>query len=547
MRKRTLKAFAGALVAAALVVAPLVTAGASAAGKDKEPAQLVGVVGERQPFTPETNQTSYWKKQFSDTIVECYSAEGNTSHGKITDGGKTVTLNPYQDSWPGDRWELLVVKGGAEEINVIKLPKAGVAYASLENNGGQQSNVSHWIVCKGKTPEVPQTPAPTQKIDCTSITVDYHRALRNGDHINFQVRAGEREYQVNLYVDRNIAGGWDTMGLRDSKGGTVPLTQAEVESGVITWKYSELLDDPAFTVTFVQTNETDTWPNLQCGTPEEEEPEPTIPDPKVERGEWTDGAWKCGDTTVTQTRNVVTTTYKLENGAVVPTVENTTETQTRPLTSAEIGEKCDLVPGDINAVCVGDVPYLGYELTLPAGYVVDSKTPVTITFLNPEGENYVVKNQPLDGELLWPGASATAPKMWPGWELVGGEYVKTDGNYDWTREGVTVRFEVNPSYFTEVEYPKASAECANPPIGGPDGSEEPTPGTVTPGDGTPAGTPGTPAGTPAASADASALAVTGGGLSPLVVAAGGAALAAGIIVLAIAAHRRRNVGAGTES
>ena len=133
-----------------------------------------------------------------------------------------------------------------------------------------------------------------------------------------------------------------------------------------------------------------------------------------ERGEWTDGAWKCGDTTVTQTRSVVTTTYKLENGAVVPTVENTTETQTRPLTSAEIGEKCDLVPGDIDAVCVGDVPYLGYELTLPAGYVVDSKTPVTITFLNPEGENYVVKNQPLDGELLWPGASATAPKMWPG-------------------------------------------------------------------------------------------------------------------------------------
>ena len=82
-------------------------------------------------------------------------------------------------------------------------------------------------------------------------------------------------------------------------------------------------------------------------------------------------------------------------------------------------------------------PWLGYAIT-----------ECRITFLNPEGENYVVKNQPLDGELLWPGASATAPKMWPGWELVDGEYVKTDGNYDWTREGVTVRFEVNPSYCT---------------------------------------------------------------------------------------------------
>jgi hypothetical protein len=101
--------------------------------------------------------------------------------------------------------------------------------------------------------------------------------------------------------------------------------------------------------------------------------------------------------------------------------------------------------------------------------------------------------------------------MWPGWELVNGEYVQTDGNYAWTRSGVTVRFEVNPSYSTEIFYPEASAECANPPVGG---GDDPT----------------------------GALAATGGGISPMFAVAGGAALFAGISAVVIAASRRRLAG-----
>ena len=72
-------------------------------------------------------------------------------HGSITDG-LTVTLNPYGASWPGDHWELLVIKGGSVSNNVIVHPTAGVAYASPLNSSGNQANVSHWIVCKGTTP-----------------------------------------------------------------------------------------------------------------------------------------------------------------------------------------------------------------------------------------------------------------------------------------------------------------------------------------------------------------------------------------------------------
>ncbi|MFC7879331.1 LPXTG cell wall anchor domain-containing protein [Isoptericola sp. NPDC057391] len=127
-------------------------------------------------------------------------------------------------------------------------------------------------------------------------------------------------------------------------------------------------------------------------------------------------------------------------------------------------EECALVPGDIGAVCVGDTPYLDYGISLPEGVEVDDDTPLTITFLHPDGgENYVATDQPLEGELLWPGASDAEPKQWPGWEQQeDGSYVETDGNYAWTRDGVEVLFEVNPEYSQVVSYPEANTECANP-------------------------------------------------------------------------------------
>ncbi|MBN0038633.1 hypothetical protein JN535_00400 [Cellulosimicrobium cellulans] len=142
-------------------------------------------------------------------------------------------------------------------------------------------------------------------------------------------------------------------------------------------------------------------------------------------------------------------------------------------------EECDLVPGDIASLCEGDVPYLAYEVALPEGVTVDDENPLTITFLNPgDGEDWTVTGQPLAGRILWPGASADEPQQWPGWLLTDdGTYVETEGNYAWTRDGVDVLFEVNPSYSTRVSYPPATSECANPPAGAVGGVEAggPTP------------------------------------------------------------------------
>ncbi|PJJ56746.1 LPXTG-motif cell wall-anchored protein [Mumia flava] len=132
-------------------------------------------------------------------------------------------------------------------------------------------------------------------------------------------------------------------------------------------------------------------------------------------------------------------------------------------TETEDAADCALLPGDIESQCVSAVPYLSYAVELPPGFAEPGPNPVTITFVNPSGPDYVVSGQPLSGQLLWPGASATPPLQWPGWELLpDGTYVETDGNFAWTRQGITVRFDVNPTYSTTVEYPQESSTCANP-------------------------------------------------------------------------------------
>lgn len=138
-----------------------------------------------------------------------------------------------------------------------------------------------------------------------------------------------------------------------------------------------------------------------------------------------------------------------------------------PLEKLQPGdEACALVPGTIEAVCQGDVPYLGYEVALPAGVTVDDENPLTITFLHPSGgESYVMTDQPLSGTILWPGASAEEPRQWPGFvRNDDGSYTETEGNYAWTRDGVEVLFEVNPSYSKVVSYPPTTSACANPPV-----------------------------------------------------------------------------------
>ncbi|WP_137845651.1 hypothetical protein [Microbacterium sp. 2FI] len=551
--KKTWRALAGAALAASLVVAPLVATSAAAV-------DIVGIAGQLEDATPEANGEKYWQDRYAEFDAECYSHNGDSEHGKITDGGYTVTLNAFDDAWHGNGWVVLVVKGGTSNY-VTEQPVAGVAYASPLNNGGQQAKVSHWIVCKGELPEVPEEPeVVTPTLDFTVPDCDAPGTLTQSENARWTSKLNDdgtttwtaspldgRPFAKDVRTEWTIP---DLSQLAADLERCRPDQPPAAETAIVSYDYD--CGSASVITTTVTTTTPYVWQDkswmpgessdvtttaTRDMTPEETMDCP-LPDTKVEYDAWEDGEWDCGATEVTQTREVVTTVFDYDQaGTPTPSSSSTFETRTRALTQSEIGE-CPLLPGEIVSSCVSDVPYLAYGVTLPEGYTPSSTTPVTITFVNPDGEDYVVAGQPLSGTLLWPGASATAPKMWPGWALEDGEYVETEGNFAWTRAGVTVRFDVNPTYETVVEYPEATALCANPPIGGPGdeepGSEEPgseIPGSEDSGTEDPA--------TDTANDHAPALAVTGGGVSPLIPVIGGAALLMGLAALAIVAYRRR--------
>ncbi|WP_203653028.1 CshA/CshB family fibrillar adhesin-related protein [Demequina activiva] len=128
----------------------------------------------------------------------------------------------------------------------------------------------------------------------------------------------------------------------------------------------------------------------------------------------------------------------------------------------EVGEDPPLVLTSVVAQCVAEIPYLSWNVALPDGFPEQGTNPLTVTFVNPEGDDYVVSDLPLQGRMLWPGASDGDPLQWPGWErLSDGTYVETDGNFAWTREDTDVLFQVNPEAVTTVSYPPTTSACAN--------------------------------------------------------------------------------------
>lgn len=96
---------------------------------------------------------------------------------------------------------------------------------------------------------------PDHTLTCDTTEFSVGRALENGDHINMDIAQGDKKFQVNAYVDRNIPGGYDTLGLRFSDGTSRPLAQEEVVAGVIEFQYGDLIEGD-YTVEWVQYNST---------------------------------------------------------------------------------------------------------------------------------------------------------------------------------------------------------------------------------------------------------------------------------------------------
>jgi LPXTG-motif cell wall-anchored protein len=377
------------------------------------------------------NDAAYWEAQLGDgaTCVK-HNPKDVTSDGKITDGGKSVTLNP-------GNWALLVVNSGAAGPDnngnlVYHNPAAGTAYFGPLNNGGQQGNVSHWIVCGTTTPQPDAQVTYGQWVDgkwiCGDTTVVQTRtvtttpyALVNGqwqldaanatvttEHQTRQLTAGELATCIPPQPEAKVThtdwvdGTWVCGDVTVDQTRTTTITSYVLVDGQ--W----VLDtENASTSTDHQTRPL-TAAELATCTPDQ-------PQAEVTYGEWVDGAWECGDTTVLETRTVTTTPYALVDGQWVLDTENATTStaeQTRPLTTDEL------------ATCIPDQPQPEAQVT-PGQWVDGTWGCGDTTVL----QTRTVTTTPyalVDGEWQLDAAHATVTTEQQTRELAAGEQTTCD-------------------------------------------------------------------------------------------------------------------------
>lgn len=117
---------------------------------------MVGLAGNvsAYPSGSAANHPGNWNNQF-DHPAQCYKHEGNSAHGSFSRSDKFFTLAAFNQAWPGDHWEALIIKAGTVN-DVFVHPTAGVLYSAVSGKG-----ISHVIVCKGTTPDPTPTPTPT--------------------------------------------------------------------------------------------------------------------------------------------------------------------------------------------------------------------------------------------------------------------------------------------------------------------------------------------------------------------------------------------------
>jgi len=204
----------------------------------------------------------------------------------VSDKRVTWSINP---GWDVD----VCVKGGSY-LTTIDTSNTPAGVTSYVHTYAGLSHLGFRIVSA-------PSGTPTQVVDCVSVTYSKGAPISNGDHFNITITPPGS--QINAYVDQNIAGGvnyngQNGLGLRINAFGVaqtpIPLTLPQVTSGVLVFFYSEFITAASWTVSFVQTDAIDTWPNLKCGTTETEQLlEPLATSAEIECN--TDGSYTLGD------------------------------------------------------------------------------------------------------------------------------------------------------------------------------------------------------------------------------------------------------------
>ena len=359
---------------------------------------------------PGPNRPEYWEERYPNAVA-CYKVEGakSSAHGTISQDKKSITLVPFQQSWLGDRWEVLIVKGGSVDTGfgpgnaVYDLPSAGVAYSAPNNNGGNVADVSHWIVCKGETPAPPPTPkVATASVSTAPATCEVGETLVYGPVSNAVLSgtpngtAGPGAYSVTATATggAQFAGGQPSMTFTGTLAG----------------------------------------PNIDlCSIPEKPNPITSVK---------TDEDVDCEAGTVTTTVTTTVTDWVLQGRTwVLDTPVVKTQTTTRPAN----GSECPTVPA------FPSVSVLSQALTCTADGLIDTEEG-GVFFEETEGVDHYL----LDGEEIGYGFTALEPGTYTVTAVLRPGYHTVD---PWS-EIIEVRAGIKP-------------DCTKPPVVVPRGGAQP--------------------------------------------------------------------------
>jgi hypothetical protein len=130
--------------------------------------------------------------------------------------------------------------------------------------------------------------------------------------------------------------------------------------------------------------------------------------------------------------------------------------------SIDMGILVARIEAAADSVCIDDAAFVNYDVTA-VGFVPTGG--VRIAWLSASGDVVEeLQDQPLAGQLIWPGIEFDVdgnPTNWPGWVLVGDEWVEVP---DDRRPTMFIDFELNPTSTVQVTYPPATPFCnPNPP------------------------------------------------------------------------------------
>lgn len=187
------------------------------------------------------------------------------------------------------------------------------------------------------------------------------------------------------------------------------------------------------------------------------------------------GTYSVSETSTITLRATAVSGYVLYTNGQLSTTRDFTLIFTEPAVCAE--PTFDGATSTTSA-CDNDTPWIDYSVLVndPDGQL--ATTMASLTFVHPTdpAKNYTVElgdvtaDEPLEGRILWPGASIDSitgePTGWPGWAFADGEWVETayDENFRWTRDLTEVTLTVNPEMQIAIAYPEPTEDCVTGPV-----------------------------------------------------------------------------------